>query len=58
MSGRTQQQQRPHEVQQPQPRQEACPGSSVGGGGRVPAHQSMEAERSKSVVEVLNNYIE
>ena len=38
VSGRTQQQQRPHEVHQPQPRQEESPGVPVGGGGggRVP----------------------
>ena len=52
VSGGTQQQERPHEVQQPQPRQEESAGTSVGGGGgKFTAHQFIEAEPSKSFQE-------
>ena len=56
VSGGTRQQQKQHEVQQPQPRQEESPGASVGGskGGRVPAHLFMEAEPRNFVQEDSN----
>ena len=54
VSGRNQQE-RPHEVQQP--RQEESAGTSVGGGGRkFTAHQSMEAEPSKSFQEAKHKF--
>ena len=55
MSGETRQQQRPNEIQRPQPRQEECPGDAVGGGGGRGAHLFMETDMSNSVQEVLNS---
>ena len=59
VSGGTQQQQRSHEVQQPQPQQEESPGVSVKGGGRRGEKgyllTCMNTDSSKSIQCFLNS---
>ena len=50
------QQQRTNRVQQPQPRQEECPGDAVGGGVGG-AQLFMETDPSNSVKEILSSNI-